>query len=284
MDGNTSWKGYLKVSLVSCPIRLYPAASERERIHLHLINPATGHRIKMITVDAESGDEVPRAELVKGYEYGRGKYATVTKDELAAIQLESTRTVDIERFVKAETVDRIYFDTPYYVAPDGKVAQDAYKVIAEAMREQELAGIGRAVIAQRERPLILEPRDEGLMATTLRTADEIRDDDDAFAGLTNVKADPKMVEMARAIMEKLEGPFDPTMFTDRYEQALRALVERKVHGLPMDEAGPAHKGAEVIDLMDALKRSLGKMPGRKHASTLRQATRTRRGPKRRAHG
>lgn len=273
MAAHASWRGYLKVSLVACPIRLYPAVSEQEKVRFHLINPETGTRIKMITVDPESGDEVDRATLVKGYEYNKNQYVTVSREEIDQIKLESTRTIDIERFVKASDVDTFYCEKPYYLTPDGKVAQEAFKVIAEAMREQGLVGMGRVVIAQRERPLTIEPRGRGIVMTTLRTAAEIRDSAEYFDDITDDAPDSRMVEMAKTIMSQMQGPFDPGRFEDRYEAAVRALVEAKIKGLPVAEQ-PKPKGAQVIDLMEALKRSIGETPARKAPAAARQARRS----------
>jgi DNA end-binding protein Ku len=254
-----SWNGYLRLSLVTCAVRLYPATTETKKIRFHLINPDTGNRISMRAHDAETGEELDRASLVKGYEYDRKRYVTLTNEELDQIKLESTKTIEIERFVDARKIDVNYFDAPYFIVPDGKVAAEAYHVIRAAMAEEKVAGIGRVVLSSREHPLIVQPRDGGLTMTTLRSKDELRDAAEYFDEIPDVSVDKRMVEMAKSIIEKMKGDFDPDFFKDRYQEALHELVQAKVKGLPVKEQ-PEPEPTNVINLFDALKRSLGESP------------------------
>jgi len=265
-----SWNGYLRLSLVTCAVRLYPATTESKKIRFHLINPETGNRISMRAHDAETGEELERSSLVKGYEYDRKRYVTLSNEELDHIKLESTKTIEIERFVDARDIDINYFDAPYFIVPDGKVAAEAYKVIRDAMAEEKVAGLGRVVLTSREHPLIVQPHDEGLMMTTLRAKEELRDAADYFNEIPDVKVDKRMVDMAKSIIEKMKGDFDPGFFSDRYQDALQELVQAKVKGLPVKEQ-PEPEPTNVVNLFDALKRSLGEAPRKGPAPTRKPA-------------
>jgi DNA end-binding protein Ku len=251
-----SWTGYLKLSLVTCAVRLQPATTETKKIRFHLINPETGSRINMRAHDAETGEEVERSALVKGYEYDRKRYVTLTNEELDQIKLESTKTIAIERFVAAGKIDTNYLDSPYYIVPDGKVAAEAYKVIRDAMADEKVVGIGRVVLTSREHPVMIQPRDKGLEMFTLRSKDELRDPADYFDEIPDDSVDKRMVEMAKSIIEKMKDKFDPAEFNDRYQEALHELVQAKVKGLPAPEQ-PEPEPTNVVNLFDALKRSLG---------------------------
>ena len=247
-----SWTGHLRLSLVSCPIYLSPATSESERIRLHQINPKTGNRISQKLVDAETGEPVERSELLRGYEYERGQYVTLTKEEVDELRIESSKTVDLTQFVDRDDISPLYFDTPYYVYPDGSHANEAFHVIAHAMEKRKKAAIGRVVLSNKERLVAVEPFAGGLLLSTLRAADEVR-----AAEFDKIKGDvdPEMVEMAETIMNRLSKKFDPASFHDRYQDALRALVESKIKGVkPM--AAPVEEPSNVIDLMAALKQSV----------------------------
>jgi DNA end-binding protein Ku len=265
-----SWNGYLRLSLVTCAVRLYPATTETKKIRFHLINPDTGNRISMRAHDAETGEELERSSLVKGYEYDRKKYVTLTNEELDRVKLESTKTIEIERFVDAREIDANYFDAPYFIVPDGKVAAEAYKVICDAMAEEKVAGIGRVVLSSREHPLIVQPSAGGLTMTTLRSKDELRDASEYFSEIPEVKVDKRMVEMAKSIIEKMKGDFDPDFFKDRYQDALQELVQAKVKGLPVKEQ-PEPEPTNVVNLFDALKRSLGEAPRKAPAGSRKPA-------------
>ena len=249
-----SWQGHLKLSLVTCPVALYTATNSGGDVHFNLINPKTNNRIKMITTDPDTGP-IERSELVKGYEVSKGEYILLTDEEIKSVKLESTKTIDIERFVPGDEIDRIYWDNPYYLAPDGKLAQEAFGVIRTALEKSGQIALGRIVMATRERILALEPRDKGILAYTIRTDAEVRKPDEIFGGISDKAADPAMIAIAKKIIEQQEGPFDPSQFVDRYEQALKALIEDKKKGhKPAKVAEP--DDTNVVDLMSALRASL----------------------------
>jgi len=250
-----TWEGHLRLSLVTCPVALYTATERSADVHFHLINPKTNHRIRMQTVDSGTGRAVERSDLVKGFEIAKNKYVLLDKDELDAVKLEATRIIDITEFVDADAIDRIYWDEPYYLAPQGKTGLDAFSVIQAAMKKQGKVAIGSLVLHQRERPCALEPRDGGMLLTTLRTHDEVRSSASLF-GKTLPKADPKMLQIAEKIITQQEATFDPSHFKDRYEDALRALIERKKKGKPVEAEAPEAPDDKVVDLMAALKSSL----------------------------
>jgi DNA end-binding protein Ku len=249
-----TWQGHLKLSLVTCPVALYTATNPGGDVHFHLINPKTNNRIKMITTDPETGP-VERQDLVKGYEVSKGEYILLTDQEIKSVKLESTKTIDIEHFVPADEIDRIYWDNPYYLAPDGKLAQEAFGVIRTAMEKSGQIALGRIVMATRERILALEPRGKGILAYTIRTDAEVRKPDEIFDTISDAHADPAMIAIAERIIEQQEGPFDPSQFVDRYEEALKSLIEEKTKGhKPAHVAEP--EDTNVIDLMSALRASL----------------------------
>jgi DNA end-binding protein Ku len=247
-----SWNGFLRLSLVTCPVYLVPATTEAKRVSLHQLNAATGNRIAMQRTDSQTGEPVERDQIVRGYEYERGRYVTLTDDELKNLQIESSKTIDLERFVDRNQVDPIYLDTPYYVYPDGKLAAETFEVFNAAMSDKHKVGIGRVTIATRERLVLVEPRDGGLVMSTLRTADEVRA---AEFEEKPAKVDPEMVGIAETIMERLAGEFDPASFRDRYQDALRELVDSKLTG-EKKAPRPVAEPPKVINLMEALKRSL----------------------------
>jgi DNA end-binding protein Ku len=250
-----TWQGHLKLSLVTCPVALYTATNAAGDVHFNLINPKTNNRIKLVTTDPDSGP-VERSELVKGYEVSKGEYILLTNDEINAVKLESTKSIEIERFVPGDEIDRLYWDNPYFLAPDGKLAQEAFGVIRAAMEKSGQIALGRVVIGARERILALEPRGKGILAYTLRTDAEVRRPDEIFSGISDKSADPGMITIAEKIIEQLEGPFDPSQFVDRYEEALKALIEDKKKGhAPAKVAEP--DDTNVVDLMAALRASLG---------------------------
>jgi DNA end-binding protein Ku len=249
-----TWQGHLKLSLVTCPVALYTATNSAGDVHFNLINPKTNNRIKMITTDPDTGP-IERSELVKGYEVSKGEYILLTNDEINSVKLESTKTIEIERFVPGDEIDRLYWDNPYYLAPDGKLAQEAFGVIRTAMEKSGQIALGRVVIGTRERILALEPRDKGILAYTIRTDAEVRKPDEIFGGISDKAADPAMISIAEKIIEQQEGPFDPSQFVDRYEEALKALIEDKKKGhKPAKVAEP--DDTNVVDLMSALRASL----------------------------
>jgi DNA end-binding protein Ku len=255
MAARPSWQGHLKLSLVTCPVALYNAISPRGDVHFNMINPQTGNRIKMVTVDAGTEEKLERKNLVKGYEIAKGEYVIVTQEEIDSVKLESTKTIEIESFVPAADIDHLYWDNPYYLVPDGKMAAEPFTVIREAMERAEQVALGRIVISSRERLVAIEPRDRGLVATTLRSYDEVRAMKDYFADIPQIRPDPEMIAIAAKIIAQKEADFDPTEFKDHYEDALRELIERKQKGHKISKKDePAE--SNVINLMDALKASL----------------------------
>jgi len=271
MRGRPTWQGHLKLSLVTCPVALYTATARAGEVHFHLLAAKTHNRIRMIPTDPETGP-VERDDIVKGYELEKDRYVIVTDDEIDAVRLESTHTIDIERFVDVAGIDRMYWDEPYFLVPDGKLALEAYAVIREAMRRTKRIALGRVVMHTRERLLAIEPRDAGLIAYTLRSRDEVRDPDEAFDDIPAGKADPAMVEIAEKIIAQQSGPFDPTKFTDRYETALRKLVAAKEKGKGRTVAAPPPSDTKVVDLMAALRRSLGEAAPKRGNSPKKRAS------------
>jgi len=268
MATRPTWQGYLRLSLVSCPVALYTATSRTGEVHFNMLSKKTHNRIRMIPTDPEEGP-VERSEIVKGYEIEKGHYVVITDEEIKNVRLETTRTLDIERFVDDADIDRLYWNDPYFLAPDGDMAVEAFTVIREAMKKAGKVALGRLVMHQRERLMALEPRDKGIVAYTIRNKREVRQADEIFEHIKAAKPPAQMVDIAARIIDQLEGPFDPSQFNDRYEDALRALIKEKEKGHTI-KAPEEPKEAEVIDLMEALKRSLGQSGGeRRKASTAR---------------
>ena len=254
MAPRPNWKGFLKLSLVSCAVALYSATSTSQRIRFNIINRKTGNRIRNDVVDAETGQPVEPEDRVKGYEVEKGEYVLVEEDELDNMALESTHTIDIEEFVPVAEVDRIYLDESYYIVPQDDVAEEAFAVIREAMRKEDLAGLARAVIYRREHLLLLRPRGKGLLATALRYKTEVRDEHEYFDDIPNVKVPADMLKLATHILDTKRGHFDPAKFEDRYETALNEMIKAKRAGkAPPILAEP--RPSNVINLMDALRRS-----------------------------
>jgi len=269
MAPRPTWQGHLRLSLVTCPVALYTATNPAGDVHFNMLHKDTHNRIRMVPTDPELGP-VERSDLVKGFEYEKGRYIVVTPGEIDSVRLESTRTLDIERFVDAGDIDRLYWDSPYFMGPDGKLAIEAFTVIREAMRKTGQIALGRVVMHQRERLMAIEPRDKGLIAWSLRSRDEVRDADDIFDGIPTHRPDAGMVAIAEKIIAQKEGPFDPSAFNDRYEEALRALIRDKQKGKGRVVSAAAPRDTKVVDLMDALRRSLGK-PGGDRRAPMRKA-------------
>jgi DNA end-binding protein Ku len=258
------WKGFLRLSLVSCPIQLFPATSEREKVSFNQINKDTGNRIRYRKVDEDTGEEVESGNIVKGFQVAKGQYVEIDDDELETIALESTRTIDIDEFVPKSEIDDLYFIRPYYIAPDGKVGQDAFVVIRDVIEKMDMVAIGRVVLTSREHIIALQPRGKGLMGMLLRYPYEVRDGKEYFDDISNVKISKDMMDLAKHIVETKSGHFEPEKFEDHYEAALKELVEKKSRGLKI-EAPKERTPAKVINLMDALRRSVKeeRQPGRK---------------------
>jgi DNA end-binding protein Ku len=255
MAPRANWKGFLRLSLVTCPVALFPATSDSEKISFNQINRKTGHRIKYQKVDAQTGDEVSSDDIMKGYKVDSDTYVEITRDELDAIALESTRTIEIDEFVPRSEIDDLYLVRPYYIVPDGKVGHDAYAVIRETIRSLDKVALARVVLTNREHVIALEAREKGLMGMLLRYPYEVRDASDYFDEIQDVKITKDMLDLARHIVEQKSGHFQPEKFEDHYEAALTELIDKKVSGKPI-QAPTRPRGENVVDLMDALKRSL----------------------------
>ncbi len=263
MIPRANWKGYLKLSLVSCPIALFPVVSTTERISLHLVNRETGNRLRQQYVDSVTGDLVERDERARGYQIGKGEYITLEESEIAERALESTHTIDIESFVPRKDIDEVYLDSAYYMAPDDKVADEPFVVIREAMHERGMVGLARVVLYGRERILMIEPRHKGLLGTTLHYQYEIRDEKAYFDSVPDLKIPAEMLKLAEHIIDTKRGTFDPSQFADRYQDALVELIRAKRAGHPLPKAPETKAPSNVISLMDALRRSVeGESRGR----------------------
>jgi DNA end-binding protein Ku len=256
MAPRANWKGFLRLSLVTCPVALYPATSDSEKTSFNQINRATGHRIKYAKVDADTGEEVAAEDIMKGFKVDTDTYIEVTKDELENVALESTRTIEIDEFVQRDEIDPRYIIRPYYLCPDGKVGHDAFAVIRETIHEMKLVAIGRLVLTNREHIIALEAFDKGLMGTLLRYPYEVRSEREYFDDIQDVKVTKDMLDLARHIVNQKTGKFEPTKFEDHYEAALVDLINRKRAGQPIaTKARP--RGENVVDLMEALRQSIG---------------------------
>ena len=256
------WKGHMRLSLVTCPVALYKATDPKGGVDFHLINPKTKSRIVQVVKDPTTGQELDRKSLVRGFEVAKNQYVLIDPEELKALRIESTHVLDLERFVDAATIDRIYWDEPYYLAPSERTGVEAFAVILEAMRERRRVGIGRLVLNTRERICALEPRDNRILLTTLRTHEDIVTASDVGGIAKLPTPDRRMLDIAERIIEQHEGTFDPSTFKDRYEDAVRDLIARKKRGQKVTTAPPVEQAeGNVVDLMDALRRSLAGQDG-----------------------
>jgi DNA end-binding protein Ku len=274
MAARAYWKGSLKLSLVSCPVLLYPATTSSEKTRFHMINRETGHRLKQQMVDAESGDVVEGGDKARGYELKKGEYVEIDKAELDAVQIESNHTIDIDSFVPKNEIDERYLNHPYYIVPDGKAGLDAFAVIRDAMKNKDRVALARIVLTNREHVIALEPRGKGLLGITLRYPYEVRDEQDYFDGIKSPKISKDMVELASHILGTKAAHFDPGRFKDEYETALKTLVRRKAAGKPVKTVEPEERPSNVVSLMDALKQSLKRRaPAKRHSPARRTARR-----------
>jgi DNA end-binding protein Ku len=252
------WRGHLRLALVSCPVALFSAKHDRGNIRFHLINPETGNRIRMITQDAGTEKQLSRSDLVKGYEFKKDTYVLLTDEDFESVRVESSSLMAIEKFVEADSIDPIYYDSSYYLAPDGKAGQDVYAVLREAIEETGRVALSRVVIGQRERTIALRPTDGGLVAQTLYEQRDINDAKPIFEDVANAKTDPAMVQLAKQLIDRQSGRYDPSDLEDRYEARLRAMIDAKLKGEGIEEEDTAKPDrGNVVDLMSALKKSLG---------------------------
>jgi Ku protein len=289
MAARAYWKGSLKLSLVSCPVLLYPATTAVEKTRFHMINKATGNRLKQQMVDAETGDIVDGEQKARGYELAKGQFVEIERDELEAVQIESNHTIDIDSFVPRAEIDKRYLNHPYYLVPDGKAGVDAFAVIRDAMKGQDRVALARIVLTNREHVMAIEPLDKGMLGTTLRYPYELRDADEYFDEIRNPKISKDMIELAGHILDTKAAHFDPSKFKDEYEDALKAVVKRKAAGKPVKIAAREERPSNVISLMDALQQSLqGKAskrpaagPSKARPAPRRTAKKAHRAPARR---
>jgi DNA end-binding protein Ku len=255
------WKGYLKLSLVTCPVSLTPATTEGEKVRFHTLNSKTGHRVRSRYIDAETGKPVDDDDEVKGYEIEDGRHVIIEDEEFGAVGLESTRTIDIDQFVPAETIDWIWYDKPYYLMPDDEVGQEAFAVIREAMTATGTVGISRLVLARRERAVMLQPRGKGIILWTLRYGDEVRDPKEVFGTVEETKAESKLLALVEKLIADLTTPWHPSMVTDPVQERLKEIIAAKQKKSGKKPAKPK-KGEEpeppsnVVSIMDALKKSI----------------------------
>lgn len=268
------WKGYLKLSLVSCPISLFPATSEREKISFHQLHKQTGNRIRYKKVDEETGREVEADDIVKGYEIAKGEYIELDPEELEALAIESKRVIDIEEFVPKTDIDELYLNNPYYIAPDGEVGQQAFAVIREAIRKEGMVALGKVVFTSREHIIALEARGKGLVGVTLRYPYEVRDEKEYFDDIEDEKVPKDMLELATHIVETKRGAFDPSKFKDGYEDALRELLRKKQKGEKIERPTET-RPSNVVDLMEALRQSVNAGKGGRTAARGKSAPRGR---------
>lgn len=269
MAPRAQWKGYLKLSLVSCPVALFSAASTSERISFHLINRATGNRLKQQYIDSVTSDFVEPEDRIRGYEIGKGHYIPLEPEEIKDVQIESTHTIDIDQFVPVSEIDPVYLESRYYIAPDDKVAEEPFSVIREAMMKRDMAGLARVVLYGRERILMLQPRDKGIMGTTLRYAYEVRNSSAYFEEIPSLTLPKEMIELASHIIDIKKGHFDPSRFEDRYQDALVELIKAKQAGRPAP-APVEQPRSNVVNLMEALRRSVEQGKGEESEQPKRE--------------
>lgn len=282
MAARAYWKGYLRLSLVSCPIALYPATTDREKIHFHQLNKDTGNRVRYLKVDAETGKELDKDRIVKGYELHKGEYVEISPEELETIALDSTRMIEIDRFVPREEIDELYFANPYYIVPNGDVGAQAFAVIRDTMDNERMVALGRVVLTSREHIIALERRGNGIMGSTLRYPYEVRNENDYFDDIPKERVTKDMRELAAHIVKTKTGHFKPQEFRDRYERALKDLVRKKEKGQKIEPPVQNTK-SNVINLMDALRRSAKGETSRRsthkgHRGHARTSKKKRRGP------
>jgi DNA end-binding protein Ku len=249
------WKGYLKLSLVSCPISLFPATSEREKISFHQLNKETGNRIRYRKVDAETGDEVSQDNIIKGYEVSKGEYIELDPEELEAVAIDSKRIIEIDEFVPKSDIDELYMRDPYYIVPDGEVGQQAFAVIRDAIRKEGMVAVGKVVFTSREHIIALEARDKGMVGITLRYPYEVRDEKDYFDVIEDEKVPKEMLDLAIHIVNTKRGEFNPEEFEDQYEDALKELLRKKQKGEKIERVKEPAR-TNVVNLMDALRKSV----------------------------
>jgi Ku protein len=251
-----TWRGHLRLALVSCPVRLTPATTSSSNIRFHKLNKKTGNRLRQQMIDAETGRVVERDETIMGYEFEKGKYVKVEPEEIEALKIESSEIITIERVVPAADVDPLFLENPYIVEPDDKSGLDIFATIREALKAKAVVGIGRLVLARREHPVMVQPRGKGFMLITLHDPDEVRLPEEIFDDIKDVKVDKQNLSLAETLVERMEGEFDLKMFEDRYQAALRDMVEAKMKGKKITAAPEVERPSNVVNLFEALKASV----------------------------
>lgn len=277
MPARPIWRGHLRLALVSCPVALWNARHDRAGIRFNMINPDTGNRIRMVTQDAETGKELERRNLVKGYEFRKDHYLLLTDEDFDSVKVESSSVITVEKFVDTDSIDPVYYDAAYFLAPDGDAGRDVYAVLREAIAKTGKTALARVVISQRERTIALRPSGEGLMAHTLYEDRDLNSSKDLFDGLSGIKTDPEMVQLATQLVERQSGKYNASDLEDRYEARLRAMIDAKLKGEGIDLSAepPAERDTNVIDLMAALKKSLGQPAEGKPAAAKKPAKETK---------
>jgi len=271
MASRPSWRGQLRLALVSCPIRLTPVITWKDKIRFHKLNRETGNRLRQQMIDEETEEPVSNDDTVMGYEFEKGNYVTVEKDEIDELKIESSEIIKIEKVVPTTEVDWLYWDTPYMVEPDGKTGLDIFATIREALDGKDVVGIGRMVMTRRERSVLIQPRGKGMMIVMLRDPDEVKKPEEIFDDIKDVKVDKDALSMAETLLERMEGDFDLSMFEDRYQDALRDLVESKMKGKKYVAPDEPERPSNVVNLFDALKASLDK-GGKSSSKSARRRT------------
>jgi DNA end-binding protein Ku len=274
------WKGYLKLSLVTCPVALFPASSKSEKTRFHQINKKTGHRLRQQMVDEETGRVVDKENKSRGYELTKGKYVEIEPEDIDAIEFENTHTIEIDKFVPEEEIDKRYYERPYYIAPDGKSGEEAFAVIRDAMKDKGRVALAGIIFANRQHILAIEPWGKGMLGTTLRYDYEVRDESEFFKGIASHRVPKEMVSLASHILDSKAGHFDPGKFKDEFELALRKLVKRKAAGKTIEAPEEREEPSNVVDLMEALRQSV--KGGGRRAAALRSGGESKRSSKPRA--
>lgn len=281
MPARPIWKGYLKLSLVTCAVELFSATTQSEKVSFRILNRATGNTVHRQYVDSKTGKPVDEKDEIKGYEIGEGEFVHVEESEIEAVQIESSHMLDLDGFVEKSTIEAVYLDTPYYVAPADEVSAEAFAVIRAALAEKKMAALARIVLFRRERPIVMEPLGKGMLLTTLRYGDTVRRPGAIFDEIKDETIDKDMLDLASQIIAKRKARFDPSKFDDRYEEALTELIQAKRSGKKAPAPHAAPQPSNVIDLFDALKKSLkseaggteGKKPARKGRARQKAAAR-----------
>jgi DNA end-binding protein Ku len=266
-----TWRGHLRLALVSCPVRLTPATTSSSNIRFHKLNKKTGNRLRQQMIDAETGKVVERDETIMGYEFEKGKYVKVEPEEIEALKIESSEIITIERVVPLADVDPLFLENPYIVEPDDKSGLDIFATIREALKAKEVVGIGRLVLARREHPVMVQPRGKGFMLITLHDPDEVRLPEEIFDDIKDVKVDKQNLELAETLVERMEGEFDLKMFEDRYQSALRDMVEAKMKGKKITAPTEVERPSNVVNLFEALKASVAAEKGGGKATAKKAA-------------